>query len=103
MYKEVLESCFELLKLVLPFFAFVAGFNPTEMNSQTIFPRNVFLLQGLRDVLFAGGLALIERLQNDGLLKANKSAVSGLSDMKLLLEYLQAFEVIDKVNFDLAS
>ena len=51
---------------------------------------------------FSGSQSLIEQLQNDELLMANKSAVSGLSDMKLLFEYLEGFQILDKVKIVLS-
>ncbi|XP_075458084.1 histidine--tRNA ligase, cytoplasmic-like isoform X2 [Ascaphus truei] len=49
-----------------------------------------------------GGLALIEQLLKDGKLSENKLAMDGLSDMKLLYQYLQLFGVTDKISFDLS-
>lgn len=49
---------------------------------------------GLRD--------LLSDLQSNTNLTSNASAKKGLEDMELLLNYLEAFEVLDKVSFDLS-
>jgi histidyl-tRNA synthetase len=49
---------------------------------------------GLRDVL--------DRLRANPALAANKSAQEGLDDMETLFTYLEAFDVLDKVSFDLS-
>ena len=50
--------------------------------------------RGARDVLDA--------LQNDEDLKANKSMTKGIEDMDLLFTYLDAFGVLDKIEFNLS-
>jgi len=45
---------------------------------------------------------LLEKLKSDATLSANASALKGLEDMRLLFEYLEAFNVLDKVSFDLS-
>ena len=44
-----------------------------------------------------GGQDLADRLLNDEVLMTNKSAVAGLNDIKLLLEYMDIFQITDKV------
>ncbi|XP_065059389.1 histidine--tRNA ligase, cytoplasmic-like isoform X1 [Rhopilema esculentum] len=45
---------------------------------------------------------LVEVLEQDDVFMKNKHAQQGLADMKLLLEYLEIFNVSDKVSFDLS-
>ncbi|EMC94977.1 hypothetical protein BAUCODRAFT_72563 [Baudoinia panamericana UAMH 10762] len=45
---------------------------------------------------------LLERLQKDEKLSANASAKAGLDDMDLLFTYLETFEVLDRISFDLS-
>jgi hypothetical protein len=40
---------------------------------------------------------LLEKLEADADLKTIKSAAAGLKDMRLLFEYLQVYDVLDKV------
>ena len=40
---------------------------------------------------------LVEELEKDEALMKNKSAQQGLADMKMLLEYLEIFNISDKV------
>lgn len=40
---------------------------------------------------------LLEKLEADAELNTVKSAAAGLKDMRLLFEYLQVYEVLDKV------
>lgn len=49
-----------------------------------------------------GGRDLLESLLKDEALLANESAKQGLEEMGLLLEYLQAFNVLDNVSFDMS-
>ncbi|XP_064637433.1 histidine--tRNA ligase, cytoplasmic-like isoform X2 [Lineus longissimus] len=49
-----------------------------------------------------GGTELIERLQKDECLSANKAAVEGLEQMKLLLRYCDLYGVMDRVSFDVS-
>lgn len=44
-----------------------------------------------------GSFELVEKLTSDPRLMAVKAAVSGLEDMKLLLQYCDLFGVLDKV------
>ena len=39
---------------------------------------------------------------SDPVLSANKSATEGLKEMSVLLEYLEAWNIMDKVSFDLS-
>ncbi len=50
--------------------------------------------RGLRD--------LLSSLQSNETLTSNESAQKGLADMELLFNYLEAFDVLDKVQFDLS-
>ncbi|KAI7898520.1 histidyl-tRNA synthetase [Cokeromyces recurvatus] len=49
-----------------------------------------------------GGRDLLEKLKQDTVLMANKSAAEGLKDMEILFDYLEIFEVMDKMSFDLS-
>lgn len=40
---------------------------------------------------------LVEKLEKDEVLMSNKLAMQGLADMKLLLDYLDIYNVADKV------
>lgn len=53
-------------------------------------------------VRFSGGTELIEKLLNDPKLKTVKSAVQGLEEMKILLNYCKIFGVTEQVLFDLS-
>ena len=50
-------------------------------------------------VYCAGGISLAEQLIEDPQLSSNKSAMNGLNHIKLLLEYLEIFQILDKVCF----
>ena len=45
-----------------------------------------------------GGPDLLEKLNGDGTLTANKSAKAGLAEMGLLFSLLRAYNVLDKVR-----
>ncbi len=47
---------------------------------------------------FIGSLEFVKKLESDENLMKNKSAQQGLADMKTLLEYLDLFNVLDKVG-----
>ena len=53
-------------------------------------------------VLQKGGRELLDSLRGDEALFANASAKAGLEDMALLIDYLDAFKVLDKVSFDMS-
>ncbi|KAK4550313.1 Cytoplasmic and mitochondrial histidine tRNA synthetase [Oleoguttula mirabilis] len=53
-------------------------------------------------VTLKGGKELLERLLKDEKLSANESAKAGLADMDLLFTYLQTFDVLDKISFDMS-
>ncbi|KAL1953793.1 hypothetical protein VTO42DRAFT_2254 [Malbranchea cinnamomea] len=53
-------------------------------------------------VVRKGGRELLDSLKTDETLLANESAKAGLEDMTLLVEYLDAFNVLDKVSFDMS-
>ncbi|CAI2161939.1 15840_t:CDS:10 [Funneliformis geosporum] len=53
-------------------------------------------------VKFKGGKELLDRLFQDQRLLANANAKAGLNDMILLFQYLEVFEVLDKISFDLS-
>jgi histidyl-tRNA synthetase len=45
---------------------------------------------------------MLDNLESDGELGANKRLVEGVADMKLLSSYLEAMDIINKVSFDLS-
>ena len=49
-------------------------------------------------VKLKGGMELVESLMQDLALSKNKSAEAGLEDMRLLLTYIELFEIKDKVG-----
>lgn len=49
-------------------------------------------------VKLKGGMELVESLMQDPALSENKSAEAGLEDMRLLLTYIELFEIKDKVG-----
>ena len=49
-----------------------------------------------------GGRDLLQLLQKDETLMANASASAGLKDMEILFDYLEIFEVMDLMSFDLS-
>lgn len=53
-------------------------------------------------VVRKGSTELLESLKADATLMANESAKKGLDDMTLLFEYLTAFNVLDKMSFDMS-
>jgi histidyl-tRNA synthetase len=53
-------------------------------------------------VQMAGGKDEINDLLKDEALLKSKCAVAGLKDMKLMFEYLEAFEMLNEVSFDLS-
>uniref|UniRef100_F6ZY44 histidine--tRNA ligase n=1 Tax=Ciona intestinalis TaxID=7719 RepID=F6ZY44_CIOIN len=53
-------------------------------------------------VQMAGGLQLVEKLLSNEELNQNKLALAGLTDMKVLLQYLDLFQVTNRVQFDLS-
>lgn len=53
-------------------------------------------------VVRKGGRDLLESLKTDEDLLANASAKAGLEDMTLLIDYLDAFNVLDKISFDMS-
>ncbi|RIA97797.1 mitochondrial and cytoplasmic histidine-tRNA ligase Hrs1 [Glomus cerebriforme] len=53
-------------------------------------------------VKLKGSKELLERLFQDQELCANANAKAGLNDMVLLFKYLEIFEVMDKISFDLS-
>lgn len=53
-------------------------------------------------VIKKGGRDLLSSLRSDPILTANPSASKGLEDMELLFNYLEAFDVLDKISFDLS-
>ncbi|XP_073252523.1 histidine--tRNA ligase-like isoform X1 [Porites lutea] len=53
-------------------------------------------------VKLKGGMELVESLLQDPVLSKNESAKAGLEDMRLLLTYIELFEIKDKVSFDLS-
>lgn len=53
-------------------------------------------------VMQKGGRNLLDSLLKDEALMANESAKAGLEDMSLLMEYLEAFGVLERLSFDLS-
>lgn len=53
-------------------------------------------------VVLKGGKDLLSKLQADERLTANASMKEGLEEMSLLFDYLEAFECLDSVSFDLS-
>lgn len=53
-------------------------------------------------VKLTGGQELVEKLMQDETLMKEKAAETGLQDMKLLLNYCDAFQVLDKTSFDIS-
>lgn len=53
-------------------------------------------------VMLKGGKDLVEKLEKNEALMANPKAKLGVEEMSLLFTYLEAWEVADKVNFDLS-
>ena len=53
-------------------------------------------------VTLKGGRDLLERLKGDESLMSNEKAKAGIEEMSLLMDYLEAFEVLDKTWFDLS-
>ena len=49
-----------------------------------------------------GGRDVLQYLQGEENLKANTSMAKGMEDMDLLFEYLEAFGILDKVEFNLS-
>ena len=49
-----------------------------------------------------GGRDVAEALRQDSKVTENKSLLAGLEDMELLFEYLEAFGVLDRVDFNLS-
>ena len=56
----------------------------------------------LVDRLLLGGPELLEILRADAALMANPSAKTGIEEMGTLFTYLDAFQVIDKLSFDMS-
>lgn len=53
-------------------------------------------------VVRKGGRELLNSLLSDTNLLANESAKTGLQEMELLMDYLDAFDVLDKIYFDMS-
>lgn len=53
-------------------------------------------------VMNKGGRELLDKLLQDERLTANASAKAGLDDMALMMDYLEAFNVLDKISFDMS-
>lgn len=49
-----------------------------------------------------GGRDLLEMLLKDEVLTANANAAAGLKDMGILFDYLEIFDIMDKISFDLS-
>ncbi|KAL2821536.1 hypothetical protein BJX63DRAFT_218820 [Aspergillus granulosus] len=53
-------------------------------------------------VKLSGGREIIDTIKADELLSANEHIQKGVADMELLFNYLEAYEISDKVSFDLS-
>jgi len=53
-------------------------------------------------VHFIGGKELLTQLLDNKELVSNKNVKAGLDDMILLFQYLEIFNVLDKMSFDLS-
>ncbi|CAI7571417.1 unnamed protein product [Penicillium glandicola] len=53
-------------------------------------------------VMHKGSRELLNSLLKDEALNANASAKAGLEEMSLMMDYLEAFNVLDKVSFDMS-
>lgn len=53
-------------------------------------------------VMNKGARELLDKLLQDENLTANESAKAGLEDMALMMDYLDAFGVLDKISFDMS-
>ncbi|KAJ5729837.1 Histidine-tRNA ligase/ATP phosphoribosyltransferase regulatory subunit [Penicillium malachiteum] len=53
-------------------------------------------------VMHKGGRELLNKLLADETLTANASAKAGLDDMALMMDYLEAFNALDKISFDMS-
>ncbi|KAI9851749.1 MAG: Cytoplasmic and mitochondrial histidine tRNA synthetase [Thelocarpon superellum] len=53
-------------------------------------------------VVQKGARELLHSLRANATLSSNASALAGLDDMALLFDYLEAFQVLDRVSFDLS-
>ncbi|KAH9815665.1 histidyl-tRNA synthetase [Teratosphaeria destructans] len=53
-------------------------------------------------VILKGGRDVLEKLRADEKLYANESAKAGLDDIDLLFGYLETFDVLDKISFDMS-
>ncbi|RGP63594.1 histidyl-trna synthetase [Fusarium sporotrichioides] len=53
-------------------------------------------------VVLKGKQDLLQKLQNTESLAANESMKKGMEDLELLFEYLEAFNCLDRVSFDLS-
>lgn len=61
-------------------------------------PHRYLVPVSLDTNLSLGGVSLVEQLLQDPKLSQNKQAVEGLTDLKLLFEYLTLFGINDKVS-----
>ncbi|KIY66211.1 histidyl-tRNA synthetase [Cylindrobasidium torrendii FP15055 ss-10] len=53
-------------------------------------------------VKYKGGAELLERLQQDATLMANQSAKEGIEEMAILFSYLGAYQVMNRISFDMS-
>ncbi|KAF8200941.1 histidine-tRNA ligase [Pholiota molesta] len=53
-------------------------------------------------VKYKGGPELLAQLEADAKLTANKSATQGLADMKILFSLLRAYDLLERISFDLS-
>ncbi|KAL3434881.1 hypothetical protein BDV09DRAFT_185488 [Aspergillus tetrazonus] len=53
-------------------------------------------------VKLSGGREILDTIRSDELLSTNENVMKGVEDMELLFKYLEAFDVLDKISFDLS-
>lgn len=56
----------------------------------------------ITQLLFPGGISLVEDLFKDPRLSQSQLALQGLEDLKLLFEYLSLFGIADKISLNLS-
>ena len=73
-----------------------------EMVEEKVLPEEVADRIGKYVALNGDLQTMLELLQSDESLSGNEKVQAGLKDMVLLVSYLQALDVIDKISFDLS-
>lgn len=72
----------------------------TEMTVEKGLPEDTADKVG-QWVVLKGGRDLLEKLRADESLSANENMKQGMSEMDLLFDYLESFNALDRVSFDL--